>query len=106
MLLQILTFRDGLLLEFSQLNIEIHTTVYINGDNKPDLFVTYNNGFLCSVADFRWETWIEYRNETDLNTSITPIFELLIISNTEIYIVKNIIADGKNAVVRVEKIQT
>jgi len=35
-----------------------HTTMDISGDNKPDLVVTYNNGFLGSVGDFRWDVYL------------------------------------------------
>ncbi len=36
-----------------------HTTMDINGDAKPDLVVTYDNGHLGSVGSFRWDVYLK-----------------------------------------------
>jgi hypothetical protein len=35
-----------------------HTTMDIDGDSKPDLVVTYNNGYIGSVGNFRWDVYL------------------------------------------------
>ncbi len=45
-----------------------YTTMDIDGDSKPDLVVTYDNGALGSVGNFRWDVY--------LNLSTVSIGEL------------------------------